>query len=115
MAVDAQAAKSIFLAAADIAVPEERAAYLQRACGTDAALRGRVEELLNAHFRSGPFLQAALPFPGRPEVETQGEAVSPPSDYVQRYLAPATRADSLGRLAHYEVLSVLGQGGFGTV
>jgi eukaryotic-like serine/threonine-protein kinase len=31
------------------------------------------------------------------------------------FLQPSTRPGALGRLAHYEVLEVLGQGGFGTV
>ncbi len=36
MAVDAARAKSLFLAASDLADPEEGAAYLDRACGGDA-------------------------------------------------------------------------------
>ena len=36
------------------------------------------------------------------------------SDGLQ-FLAPSTRPDSLGRLGHYEVLQVLGRGGFGIV
>ncbi len=31
------------------------------------------------------------------------------------YLSASTRPGSLGTLAHYEILNVLGQGGFGTV
>jgi eukaryotic-like serine/threonine-protein kinase len=47
MPVDPVRAKSLFLAAADFP-EEERAAYLERACGGDAHLRDRVEALLRA-------------------------------------------------------------------
>jgi eukaryotic-like serine/threonine-protein kinase len=49
MAALAARAKSLFLAAADLSVPAERAAYLDRECGDDAELRGRVEALLRAN------------------------------------------------------------------
>ena len=39
MAVDAARAKSLFLTASELADPAERAAYLERECGGDAALR----------------------------------------------------------------------------
>jgi hypothetical protein len=48
MAVDPARAKSLFLAAADLADPAERAAYLDRECGEEAELRARVEALLRA-------------------------------------------------------------------
>src|SRR6516225_3375540 len=37
--------------------PAARAAYLDRACGGDASLRGRVEALLVAHAGAGRFLE----------------------------------------------------------
>ena len=46
MAVDAARAKSLFLAASDLADPAERAAFLDRECAGDAELRARVEALL---------------------------------------------------------------------
>src|SRR4051812_27198354 len=49
MPVDAARAKSLFLAASDLADPAERAAYLDRECGGDAELRARVEALLRAN------------------------------------------------------------------
>lgn len=39
MAVDAARSKSLFLAASDLPDGAERAAYLDRECGSDAALR----------------------------------------------------------------------------
>jgi len=49
MALDAVRAKSLFLAASDLSDPAARAAYLDRECGDDAELRGRVEALLRAN------------------------------------------------------------------
>ena len=54
MAVDTARAKSLFLAASDLADAEERAAYLDRECGGDAALRDRVEALLRANDAAPP-------------------------------------------------------------
>jgi serine/threonine protein kinase/WD40 repeat protein/tetratricopeptide (TPR) repeat protein len=49
--------RSLFLAVLDIADPAERAAYLDRACAGDTALRAQVEQLLKAHHEPGPFMQ----------------------------------------------------------
>jgi serine/threonine protein kinase len=54
MAIDAARAKSLFLAASDLADPAERAAYLDRECGGDAELRERVEALLRADADGDP-------------------------------------------------------------
>src|SRR5262245_19862615 len=63
--------EDIFLAAVEKARPEERAAYLNEACRSDAELRRRVERLLAAYPKAGGFLElppvdAPLPSPGGP-------------------------------------------------
>ena len=47
--------RSIFAAALDIADAAERAQYLDRACGNDAALRRQVDRLLVAQGELGSF------------------------------------------------------------
>src|SRR5206468_7209286 len=48
--------ESIFAQALEIASTAERAAFLDRACGNNQALRAEVEALLRAHERSGDLL-----------------------------------------------------------
>jgi eukaryotic-like serine/threonine-protein kinase len=101
----------------------QRAAYLDQACGADAALRERVAKLLALHERSHPLferrprelleaLESKTPFvddtAGAPPVEPAAVQLAP-------FLAPGQRPGVLGRLGHYDVLEVLGQGGFGIV
>src|SRR6516225_8362669 len=54
--------------------PEERAAFLDKACAGDAGRRARVEELLRAHQAAGNFLQGYRP-PAEP-VATTDEPIS---------------------------------------
>jgi hypothetical protein len=47
---------AIFCEALECRAPQERAAYLDQACGSDAGLRARVKALLRAHGEAGEFL-----------------------------------------------------------
>jgi eukaryotic-like serine/threonine-protein kinase len=106
MAVDAARAKSLFLAASDLADPAERAAYLGRECGGDAQLRGRVEALLRAH-DAAPLPPAAAADAtsahapnGQPETEDYGD----PTACVGAVLA-----------GKYKLIEEIGEGGMGSV
>src|SRR3954465_445031 len=59
MAIDPNRVNEIFLEAANLSDPAARSAYLDRACGGDAALRQQVEALLAAHAGTGRFLEPA--------------------------------------------------------
>jgi len=84
--------QSIFGEALECASPAEQAAYLDRACGGDTALRARVEALLRAHQKAGHFLQGP----------------SAPAD------GSCTEASGMV-LGPYQLQELLGEGGFGMV
>ncbi len=77
----------------------ERAAYLDEACAGDAALRQRVEELLQASEEAGDFLESP--------------AAVPPGETVRSAAMPAEKpGDRIGR---YKLLQQIGEGGCGVV
>ena len=118
--------EQVFLAALDQPDASARAAYLDETCGADAGLRRHVEALLASHFRSGAFLdvpaveQIRAGSTGENTITLQGGSMSAEKNADDEaeglhFLTPSTRPDSLGRIGHYEVLQVLGKGGFGIV
>src|SRR5262249_17985046 len=86
---------SIFQAAVKLP-PHERAAYLDKACGVNAALRLEVEGLLRAHEQPGEFMH-------RPPIADMATDYRPGPD------RPGTR------IGPYKLLQYLGEGGMGTV
>src|SRR5262249_16773817 len=114
--------REIFLALLDLPDASSRSAYLNTACAGDAALRAKVEALLRSHDTAGSFLGTpAQPAPVDPSApqpvgdHAVGHHGDDAGDADLSFLTPATRPDSLGRIGHFEVLQVLGRGGFGIV
>ena len=89
--------RSIFEAAIEKSLPEERAAYLGQACGSDAGLRQEVEALLAAHDRLGP-----VSAPGH--ADNLGVTVDDP--IRER---PGTV------IGPYKLMELIGEGGMGLV
>jgi len=88
-------AKAIFLEALDCKGDDELMRFLEKACGTDAALRIRVEELLRAHRDAGAFLG------GGEKQDATGD--QPLAERPGTVLGP------------YKLLEQIGEGGFGVV
>ncbi len=82
--------------------PEACAAYLESACGTDAALRQRVEALLRAAENAGDFLE-------EPPTGLSGDAES---TRLVTELISEKPGDRIGR---YKLLQQIGEGGCGVV
>src|SRR5262245_61703597 len=89
--------RELFSKALERQTAEEQAAFLDQACRGDAALRARLEELLQAHREAGSFLQEPSAFQAaavdaRPVQEQPGTVIGP-----------------------YKLLEPIGEGGMGTV
>ena len=94
---------AVFADAAGRTEPADRAAFLDDACGGDAALREEVAGLLDAHDRAGDFLNTAVARDEAPAVD------------VSALLGPCETPGRIGTLGGYEVESVVGRGGMGVV
>ena len=91
--------EALFQAARRIDAPEARQAFLQHVCGNNAALRARLEALLQVHEEDKSFLVSPVPAPHLlatvdepPIAERPGTVVGP-----------------------YKLLEQIGEGGFGVV
>jgi serine/threonine protein kinase/WD40 repeat protein len=77
--------------------PQQRAAYLDQACGANGELRGEVESLLRAHEASGGFLHDP---PARPQATENYEPITERPGTV---------------IGPYRLMEQIGEGGFGLV
>src|SRR5436190_7225626 len=93
--------ETILSEAVAIADPAGRAAYLDRACGGDAALRERAGRLVADHFRAGSFLEHRPAAPGPAATATYPTAGG----------APAVGT----RVGPYALRELIGEGGMGLV
>ncbi len=128
VARDRLGVKSIFDEAAEMASPEDRAAYLERACGGDADVRRQVDALLRALDQAGSFLVAspALAAPGDTEASAlrPGPGVPPartssgadPSRAAGSPIPVPPLAEGPGTMiGPYKLLQKIGEGGMGAV
>ena len=90
--------KALFLETIDVA-QEDRARWLDEACGTDAGLRREIESLLASDREAGSFCETPA-------------AALPGADGVDRF---APRLPPGTRLGPYEILAFIGAGGMGEV
>jgi WD40 repeat protein/tRNA A-37 threonylcarbamoyl transferase component Bud32 len=93
-----RSAKEIFFEALEKYTPQERAAFLDGACGTNPVQRAKVEALLADHFQQDAFMKD-------PAVEAPPLSSPEPPP-------PESPAQVLGR---YKLLEKIGEGGFGEV
>jgi serine/threonine protein kinase/tetratricopeptide (TPR) repeat protein len=89
-------AETLFARAIEIESPAERAAYLDRACADNPALRLEVEQLVADHFRAGTFLES-------PPVQLAATVDEPSTERPGAVIGP------------YKLLEQIGEGGFGIV
>src|SRR5262245_11098402 len=88
--------ESILAAAVEVDSAVERREFIDQACAGDAALKRRVEELVENHFRAGSFLECPAAHPvataDEPIRERPGTVIGP-----------------------YKLLEQIGEGGMGLV
>ncbi len=92
MPIDAERARSAFMAAVQYQDPSDRAAILDRECSSDPGLREHVEALLRAHDGSNNVLDQALTDRGNPVTATSGESPIDPPDRTGVMIADASES-----------------------
>jgi serine/threonine protein kinase/tetratricopeptide (TPR) repeat protein len=109
-----QRAETIFARALAKTDPDERAAFLDHACGGDTTLRRRVERLLDAH--GGPASVTDTPSADSDLTADVHAPPDPGSVAAQSPPGPPPRSEWEGSfIGPYKLLQKLGEGGMGAV
>src|SRR5713101_7060176 len=88
--------ETVFAKAIEIESPQDRAVFLEQACGSDPELRHQVEKLVVDYFRAGNFLE-------KPAVHLVATLDEPITERPGTVIGP------------YKLLEQIGEGGFGVV
>src|SRR6516225_4737913 len=100
--------RQLFVRALEKPVGEPRAAFLDGACGENAALRGRLEALLKKFESLGTFLE-------EPAVSAPDENKPRPAFPQQTVEMGAVTEKAGDRIGRYKLLQQIGEGGCGVV
>ncbi len=101
----------IFVAARRLPAAQ-RSGYLGQACAVDAALRRRIDDLLQEDATAGGLLEGLPPERGEPSSQ-QPEAPPGPGGTMRMAFAPSEKSGD--RIGRYKLLQEIGQGGCGVV
>jgi len=102
MANSSERQKDIFLKAIDMSSPDERAAFVEQACGSDEALRRQVEAMLQAH---------ATPIASWKSRRHLGSPLMLRTGFRRQTCCPAKVVGT--RIGPYKLLEQIGEGGYG--
>src|SRR5262249_36441551 len=105
---------TLFAEALEFASPAERAAYLDRACGNDEALRRHLETLLEAHAQVGRFLDPGAAAAGASSSAAGKEIAEAAVDNPTSWGKAVTESPGV-IIGPYKLLEQIGEGGFGVV
>jgi tetratricopeptide (TPR) repeat protein len=101
--------RDLFIAARRLEDVDARAAFLDGACGGDAGLRRQVEALLSEQGQLGSFLEGPAPGPA------DTAAWPTPAEGPDTVTWPGTGEGPGTRVGPYQLLEIIGEGGFGVV
>jgi serine/threonine protein kinase len=107
--------QTIFSQAIGIESAEERATFLDSACGADRELRARIEKLLRLQEDAGSFLEKPIKELAELAETQRDESATEFDDRWKELLEPSDEPNSLGRLGSYEIAELIGRGGMGIV